>query len=78
MTEAEKLQYEQYKLAYAAFIVLYPFELEDLDGEIWAHEKFLVRQGKNSDAETSYRRIFARRFVQRRASQKFLRSQAGC
>lgn len=36
MTESEKKRYEQYKLAYAAFIACYPFELEDLQGEIWA------------------------------------------
>ena len=36
MTEREKERYEQYKLAYAAFIAVYPFMLEDLEGEIWA------------------------------------------
>jgi len=36
MTEYDKKRYEQYKLAYAAFIALYPFGLEDLQGEIWA------------------------------------------
>ena len=35
MTETEKKNYERYKLAYAAFIAVYPFGLEDLDGEIW-------------------------------------------
>ena len=46
MTEAEKLQYEQYKLAYAAFIALYPFELEDLDGEILGARKVFGTAGK--------------------------------
>ena len=36
MTESEKKRYEQYKLAYAAFIAVYPFGLEDLENEIWA------------------------------------------
>ena len=35
MTETERKNYERYKLAYAAFIAVYPFGLEDLDGEIW-------------------------------------------
>lgn len=39
MTESEKKRYEQYKLAYAAFIAVYPFGLEDLEGEIWADIK---------------------------------------
>ena len=36
MTEREKERYEYYKLAYAAFIAVYPFGLEDLENEIWA------------------------------------------
>lgn len=36
MTEYDKKRYEQYKLAYAAFIACYPFGLEDLQNEIWA------------------------------------------
>ena len=36
MKEYDKKRYEQYKLAYAAFIAVYPFMLEDLEGEIWA------------------------------------------
>ncbi len=36
MTEAEKIRYERYRLAYAALMLCYPFGLEDLDGEIWA------------------------------------------
>ena len=35
MTDYEKKRYEQYKLAYAAFIAVYPFGLEDLENEIW-------------------------------------------
>ena len=39
MTEKErarrKEKYEDYKLAYAALMLCYPFTLEDLDGEIW-------------------------------------------
>ena len=33
--EEEKRRYEQYKLAYAAFMSVYPFGLEDLEGEVW-------------------------------------------
>ncbi len=36
MTEAEKIRYERYKLAYAALMLCYPFTLENLEGEIWA------------------------------------------
>lgn len=35
MTETEKKNFERYKLAYAALMAVYPFGLEDLDGEIW-------------------------------------------
>lgn len=40
MTEAEKKRYEQYKLAYAALILCYPFTLDDLDGEIWREVRY--------------------------------------
>ena len=35
MTVAEQIRYERYKCAYDAFIALYPFTLDDLDGEQW-------------------------------------------
>ncbi len=35
MTDYERKRYEYYKLVYAEFIKVYPFEIEDLDGEIW-------------------------------------------
>ena len=34
-SEEEKRRYEQYKLAYVAFMAVYPFGIEDLEGEIW-------------------------------------------
>ena len=35
MTVAEQIRYKRYKCAYDAFIELYPFTLDDLDGEQW-------------------------------------------
>lgn len=35
MTDKEKERYADYKLAYAALMLCYPFGLEDLDGEEW-------------------------------------------
>ena len=35
MTDHEKKRYEDYKLACAALMLCYPFELDDIDGEIW-------------------------------------------
>ena len=35
MTDYERKRYEDAKLAYAALMLCYPFELEDIEGEIW-------------------------------------------
>ena len=35
MTDYERRLYEQAKPAYAALMKVYPFTLDDLDGEIW-------------------------------------------
>ena len=35
MTDYERKRYEDFKLAYAALMLCYPFELDDLEGEIW-------------------------------------------
>ena len=41
--EYRKRRYEDYKLAYAALMLFYPFTLDDLEGEIWRDIKGFER-----------------------------------